>query len=167
MFNVSYVKPVYTGGGIYVYVGRTTDSRHFIADDDGGFSVVDSPFILDIDNSEWENIFQPEWMEAHETESFPFDEARQNLLSVYAWLYENGDSVVRNDVLNRIHRLVNPNGENRRVYIIVDTDGFYSVMTTKQLADEIHDWDPGMTVSRYLFENFWTTGGDIARYHVI
>lgn len=63
-YTIETVDPEYTGGGIYVFVGRLTDGNYFIADDDYGVGIYDAPI-------DWEENFYIEWMDEHRFEELP------------------------------------------------------------------------------------------------
>jgi len=50
----------YTGGGVYVYYGRLTDGRYFLADDDGEMILTGTD-----PESCWGGVFYWEWQEEH------------------------------------------------------------------------------------------------------
>lgn len=91
-FTITKAEMVYTGGGIYVFAGITADGHHFLASNEPEWVMLtDAPTMTDeMDDETWENMFYPEWMEAHAIyETQTYEEARKMLLILLGWLELN------------------------------------------------------------------------------
>ena len=94
IFTVKKAEAVYTGGGIYVFCGITTDGQHFLASDDPEWVMLtDSETMTDeLTDDEWNDRWYADWQEENMTyETSSDDEAREWLLAIYQHILSHED----------------------------------------------------------------------------
>lgn len=93
-FKVKKAEAIYTGGGIYVFCGITTDGQYFLASDDPEWVMLtDEPTMTDeLTDDEWNDRWYADWQEENMTyETSSDDEARGWLLAIYQHILSHED----------------------------------------------------------------------------
>ena len=80
------VEPEYTGGGIYCFLGQLTNGTWFLADDSYyDVRIVDT----DVFAEDPDEVWQPEWQEAHLVKDLKPEEALDFFIDMLAWVKIN------------------------------------------------------------------------------
>ncbi len=75
-------EPIYTGGGIYCFLGQIDDNRYFMADDDCfGVMIVDSDPTL-----AYEECWYADWQEEHKIEELDEDDSLSFFREMLIWI---------------------------------------------------------------------------------
>lgn len=157
-FNVKKAEAIYTGGGIYVFAGITTEGHHFLASDDPEWVMLtNEPTMTDeMDNEAWNDMWYLEWMEAHTIyETQTEEEARTWLLTLYNWLMENGEGWLRSDIeVLRDTILEEIEGEEYDLSFLdtIETEINFEIsecdMPLQKIIKAVEDRYPGFTFNR-------------------
>lgn len=81
--TIESVEPEYTGGNIYIFVGKLTNGNYFVADGDMfDVRIVDAPW-------DWEESQFPDWQESHLVEDLSAADALQFCKRMLEWVKTN------------------------------------------------------------------------------
>lgn len=99
MFNVTYANACYSGGGIYIYIGKLKNDMFFIASDENDLSIMDKEPTFDYDM---------DFFNAHVVEYIDSDtiEFTQGFKAILNWILENNPegNYSRTDLKNRLSK---------------------------------------------------------------
>ena len=88
--KIENVTPIYTGGGIYVYIGELSDGNYFIASDQSFVGDYFDIRIVDENPADYEEDFcDVTWQEEHLVSDVVGGEAREFTIQLLEWVLEN------------------------------------------------------------------------------
>lgn len=88
--KIENVTPIYTGGGIYVYIGELSDGNYFIASDQSFVGDYFDIRIVDENPADYEEDFiNVTWQEEHLVSDVVGGEAREFTIQLLEWVLEN------------------------------------------------------------------------------
>lgn len=85
MFNVVFANACYSGGGIYLYIGKLNNGMFFIASDEGDLSIMDKEPTFDYDM----DFFNAHVVEYVDSESKEFS---RDFKAILNWILSNNPS---------------------------------------------------------------------------
>lgn len=82
MFNIVYANACYSGGGIYIYIGKLDNGTFFIASDEGDLTIMDTEPTFDYDM----DYFNDHVVEYVDSDTVEFS---QNFKAILNWILTN------------------------------------------------------------------------------